>query len=552
MIRFTFSIPMRALVGLVLLLPIFGKPAEGADDTRTSLVLNGDFATLDADQWPTEWPKNGNVTLESEGTAHYLHFTSPDSGTMVMLYRRVKLPNPLPAGLELRVKVRFVDVKVGSKPWFDARIMSKFASDQGEHLPPDPPAPAFHGDSKGKWITKSLFFAVPKNAAFIDLMPALFRVSSGTFDLGECDLFPASDDQIPKPPPIAKSTTFLPTTNPSRIPKELHVTGNQLQDSDGKFVQLQGLCLDSLEWSGKGEHLDASIPVAIEQWHANVIRLPIGLAFWNGRGHYSKPDGGVSYREVVDKCVEATIGRGAYLVLDLHRFGPPQQQDIDFWKDAAVRYKDNPGVMFELFNEPHSMSWQLWRYGGSLAEAGADKNVAENNEHSDAQTTVGMQALVDAVRSTGAKNLIIAGGLDWGFDLSGVANGYALADQPGTDGIMYSSHLYPWKNGYQSSTLDAAAKFPVFIGEVGNINSWSDFKFIPPSQQTEPVGPTSRWPIDMLGMIQKYKLNWTGFSFHPKCGPDVISDWNYTPTDYWGIYVKKALAGEQFAMQRMR
>jgi endoglucanase len=255
---------------------------------------------------------------------------------------------------------------------------------------------------------------------------------------------------------------------------------------------------------------------------------------------------------VVDQCVEATIGRGAYLVLDLHRFGPPDENDVAFWKDAATRYKDNPGVIFELFNEPHSLSWKLWRYGGSMAEAAKDKNVAENNEKSAAKSTVGMQALVDAVRSTGAKNLVVAGGLDWGFDLSGVVNGFALQDQPGADGIMYSSHIYPWKKDWQKSTLDAAAKYPVFIGEVGNINAWSDFKFIPASQQSEPVGPTSQWPIDMLGMIQKYKLNWTGFSFHPKCGPDIIKDWTYTPTDYWGVFVKQALAGKQFVMKNLR
>ncbi|HEX4125333.1 MAG TPA: cellulase family glycosylhydrolase [Tepidisphaeraceae bacterium] len=525
---------------------------HAAEAPPASLVSNGDFSKLDADGYPVDWPKNPNVTVQTEGDSHYLHFTSPEAGKIVMLYRRIKLPETPPAGLELRLKVRFEDVKPGAKQWFDARIISNFADSAGKHLPHAPPAPAFRGSSKGKWITKSVFFAIPNDAVFIDVMPALFQVNSGTFDLAELDLFPASEDQIPKPPPIAKSATISPTTAPALLPPELHVSGNQLIDPTGKPVWLQGLCLDSLEWSAKGEHLDASIPVAIEQWHANVIRLPISREYWDGRGHYQKPDGGAAYREVVDRCVEATVGRGAYLVLDLHRFGPPDQADADFWKDAATRYKNFPGVIFELFNEPHSLSWRLWRDGGSLADAANDKNVVENNEKTDQATTVGMQALVDAVRSTGARNLIVAGGLDWGYDLSGVVNGFALHDTPGADGIMYSSHIYPWKKGWQHATLDAAAKFPVFVGEVGNINAWSDFKFIPPSQQTEPVGPTSQWPIDMLGMIQKYKLNWTGFSFHPRCGPEIISDWNYTPTDYWGVFVKQALAGKQFEFARLR
>ena len=56
----------------------------------------------------------------------------------------------------------------------------------------------------------------------------------------------------------------------------------------------------------------------------------------------------------------------------------------------------------------------------------------------------------------------------------------------------------------------------------------------------------------MLGVIQKHRLNWTAFSFHPKCGPNVIKDWDYTPTEFWGVFVKQALAGKQFKTKRLR
>lgn len=32
----------------------------------------------------------------------------------------------------------------------------------------------------------------------------------------------------------------------------------------------------------------------------------------------------------------------------------------------------------------------------------------------------------------------------------------------------------------------------------------------------------------------------------------VISDWQYTPTPYWGAFVKDALSGKQFELKRMR
>ena len=62
-------------------------------------------------------------------------------------------------------------------------------------------------------------------------------------------------------------------------------------------------------------------------------------------------------------------------------------------------------MLFELYNEPHDVSWRVWKSGG---DAG------------DGCQAVGMQQLYDAVRATGAENLVIIGGLDWAYDLSGV------------------------------------------------------------------------------------------------------------------------------------
>lgn len=163
-----------------------------------------------------------------------------------------------------------------------------------------------------------------------------------------------------------------------------------------------------------------------------------------------------------------------------------------------------------------------------------------------------MQALLDAVRSTGAKNVVIAGGVAWSYDLSGILEGYALTERDGGNGIMYSHHNYPWKIGWQKAVLDAAAKYPIFVGEVGCPEKWEDFSFIKPDERYEKLGPGCTWPNDMLGTIQNYRLNWTGFSFHPSCGPMVIKDWDYTPTAYWGQYVKDALAGKQFKAEKLR
>jgi hypothetical protein len=176
---------------------------------------------------------------------------------------------------------------------------------------------------------------------------------------------------------------------------------------------------------------------------------------------------------------------------------------------------------------------------------GATDALAENTEVVTGFHSPGMQKMIDAIRESGAKNIVIAGGLDWSYDLSGVLKGFELKD-PAGNGIVYSTHVYPWKSKWQSKFLDVAAVHPIFIGEVGAPNE--RYAFIPKERHEDPL----TWSPDMIALIQQYKLNWTAWAFHPKAGPPLLNDWNYTPTSYWGDFAKRALAGEQFALKRMR
>ena len=65
-------------------------------------------------------------------------------------------------------------------------------------------------------------------------------------------------------------------------PPALKVVGTQLQTLDGKAVRLYGVNVPSLEW-GQGEHVSESLRVAIDDWGANVLRLPLSQDRWFGR-----------------------------------------------------------------------------------------------------------------------------------------------------------------------------------------------------------------------------------------------------------------------------
>ena len=325
-----------------------------------------------------------------------------------------------------------------------------------------------------------------------------------------------------------------PKLRPALTEKDaLHVVGNRLVNADGQEVWLQGVAICGLEWRADGDNIRESFEKAILDWNVNCIRLATGTKFW-----FAEEKGGDStaYRQLIDDLIAYANARGVYVAIDLHEYKAPTARHARFWTEVAAKYANRPGVLFDLLNEPHDISWREWRDGGELTEGGGEA-VAENDEAKDLKTSIGMQKLVETVRATGAKNPLICGCLDWSYDCSGVLKGYALEDKTG-NGIVYSVHVYPWKSDWQGKFLDVAAKHPVFLGEVG-----CQPEAMPFEQTTQ---DPYVWGPKILACIQKHRLNWTAWSFHPWASPCVLADWDYTPTPYWGAFVRAALRGVPF------
>jgi aryl-phospho-beta-D-glucosidase BglC (GH1 family) len=133
-----------------------------------------------------------------------------------------------------------------------------------------------------------------------------------------------------------------------------------------------------MEWSAGGENILKSIEIVLSEWKANCVRICVREHFWAGKGPYQN-DGGMRYRQLVEDAVNACGAKGAYLVLDLHDYRAPQEKHAQFWKDAAERFKNHPSVIFELLNEPHDISWDVWRNGGPVMDQKTSAEVATEN-----------------------------------------------------------------------------------------------------------------------------------------------------------------------------
>ena len=518
----------------------------GADG---SFFPNGDLQLdADGDGNPDGWGKakeGSGISFETEGDNRFLRLKSLEPFKMVLMYRAIDLP-PTAKAVEMTWKQRITGLKRGKANFHDARIMSDWNDANFKKVKGGPALGNASKDTDG-WVEKSKAILVPEGVSALALMPALFQVERGTYDLDEFKIkvtdaaaLLVAQEEAAKD--LARINIPVEAPNPAKFPSELRVVGNKVLNKEDKEIYLQGVNVMSLDWNVKGERVLLTTKTAIEDWKANIIRLAVKEDYWNGK---DATDGGKAYRELVDAVINMTANRGAYVLLDLHRYRSPKQEHADFWTDAATRYKNHPALIFDLFNEAHGTTWEIWQKGGfvPVKKEGVDETAflteEEKIKNNAGFRSIGMQGLLDAVRATGAKNIVLAGGLDYGYDLSGILKGFALDDKGG-NGIIYGSHIYPWKSKWQEKFLAVAEKYPVLSGENGaNTNKMS---FIPAGQQED----ATTWVPAFLGMVQQRKIHWTGFSFHPKASPVMISDWNYTPTPEWGAFAKRALAGEKF------
>jgi endoglucanase len=323
----------------------------------------------------------------------------------------------------------------------------------------------------------------------------------------------------------------------------LSVRGNQIYSNAGP-VHLRGVNRSGLEFmclSGNGffdgPHDQNSIQ-EIKSWNVNAIRLPLNEDCWLGINNVPPAFSGERYRRAVMDFVNLLLKNDMVVILDLHWTAPGNDiakgqmpmPDMDhapsFWQSVASHFKANKSVIFDIFNEPYPFNgawnqteaWQCWRDG---------RNYCTGLSY----TVAGMQSLVDAVRATGASNIIAVGGLDWSNSLT---QWLRFKPRDSLGNLVASWHSYNfnrcnYKGCWEETVAPVAAQVPVIATEIGENDCQSQY-----------ITPLMDW-LDSKSISY---LAWTWNTWSCGSGPSLISSYTpLVPTNY-GLGYKNHLASK--------
>ena len=324
----------------------------------------------------------------------------------------------------------------------------------------------------------------------------------------------------------------------------LHVEGRTLVDHGGpvRLLGVDHLGTESAcaEDAGIFEGpSDLSLGAGIAGWKANAVRIPLNEDCVLGIGGLSSLYAGTAYNQRVSALVDALRGQGLYVISSLSFAAPgsevaggaPPMADAahatEFWTVVASTFLGRDGVLFDLFGapfiDPSNAStqdpWGCWLHGCTITQpVGAAAS----------WPSAGMQDMVDAVRSVGATNVLLAAGLDHGNDLSGW-----LAHTPRDPlaNVAPALHVYDSSTCHDATCWTAgvapvAAVFPVVTTELGEHDCAHGFLdgFLP-------------WADDA-------GISYLGSAWNARdcaSGPSLIVDYSGAPTPY-GAGLKTHLA----------
>jgi uncharacterized protein (TIGR03437 family) len=272
------------------------------------------------------------------------------------------------------------------------------------------------------------------------------------------------------------------------------VQGSILIDADRNQFLLNGVQMLGLSYADPDEVQAASVMalnthtfrVIRQRWNLNTVRLAINPAIWerDGQVYMDRIAGAVRLANAENLVVNLAASVGAL----------PGPEMTAFWSALASELRDTPMVVFSVYTRP------------SLPQPAGTPGRDEWEQWRNA-----MQRLVDAVRSTGAQQIIAVSAIDSrgfpGLDAD------LLISEPN---VMYE--IYPSfdpaliDTGWEKSYGFVGSRFPLYAGEWGmRLNEDS------PACQSFPADPGAATEA-FYGLVYHLgikSVSWSAASFEP-------------------------------------
>ena len=323
---------------------------------------------------------------------------------------------------------------------------------------------------------------------------------------------------------------------------KLHVEGNEIKDQTGNALILRGVNVhdngQEYMYLNPGYKLldESDFKYLAEQWQVKIVRLPVLPYQWRSIPTY--------LTQILEPEVQWANKYGIYAIISWQADGSINApgggnssdqsrtnltETMNFWSTISQHFAGRIGVMYEIYNEPGGgcdqsqaacITWDAWR--------------------------IRAQSLVNAIRGYDPDTLVLIGGFNGGFDLSGVTRNPVDGSN-----LAYVSHPYPAQvnTSYCPNPTcwdryfgDASKSHPVIVTEWGYYtpdqhNQYEDCaNYAPPN-----LFYYNGYPGDIMRYLRSGGMSWLAWDWDPFWCPTMLVAWNNYQTTQYGQFVRQAL-----------
>lgn len=289
----------------------------------------------------------------------------------------------------------------------------------------------------------------------------------------------------------------------------LSVKKTNLINENGDIVRLKGMSSHGLMWYP--EYINTRSLDTLSEYGANAIRLAMYTD--QNKGYiYNKKQ---SMKNLL-QGIENVLGADMYAIVDWHTLKDNNpntyiEEAKEFFDEISTRYKDEPGVIYEIFNEPSG-----------------DTSWSDIKEYAN--------IIIPIIRKNSPDAIILVGTPNHCVDIKSAIN-----DPFEYENIMYTYHLYTGTSdgGYKYLLNDALKNdLALFISEWG----------LSPEKDSGEID--FKKGREFLDFLDQNNISWINWSLSNKDEPysfirydiDKLSKWNDEELTPVGKFIKDAFS----------